>query len=79
MHLYQTDTLAKEEIVKADEHQRLKERENIDAEQIEMTKSLTQMKGSRSTTRTTNRWIRSRASGSMILQLVSADLSKYQQ
>lgn len=41
----ETDTLAKEEIDRlADEHQRLKEQENIDAEQIEMTKSLTQMK-----------------------------------
>jgi len=41
----ETDTLAKEEIDRlADEYQRLKEQENIDAEQIEMTKSLTQMK-----------------------------------
>ena len=41
----ETDTLAKEEIDRlADEHQRLKEQEYIDAEQIEMTKSLTQMK-----------------------------------
>ncbi|MGM8885671.1 hypothetical protein ACS8FD_06985 [Psychrobacter sp. 1U2] len=41
----ETDTLAKEEIDRlADERQRLKEQENIDAEQVEMTKSLTQMK-----------------------------------
>lgn len=41
----ETDTLAKEEIDRlADERQRLKEQENIDTEQVEMTKSLTQMK-----------------------------------
>jgi len=40
-----TDTLAKEEIDRlADERQRLKEQEDIDTEQVEMTKSLTQMK-----------------------------------